>query len=238
VVTSKWGISETRAQRLSGPLVEVVLPNGICICLRLSGLIGTRVWQRCGTRSSRTHGTQTALGWRDVQHIFVNTSRINDAADGDWFVNGAGFHHNHKYGFGLVDASAAVESAGSHVNLPALRVSSSPVNSVGKSLNDFSPVEAAITITDRLIVETVEVVFTAQHPARGNLYITLTSPSGTISVLQDPHADRSANIDGWTYTTVRSWGEQSYGDWILHVEDKTSGSVGVWTSWQLNVYGH
>lgn len=178
------------------------------------------------------------LGWRDVQHIFVNTSRITDAGDGDWFTNSAGFRHNHKYGFGIVDASAAVLSARTHVNMPTLQVLSSPVTSVGKALNDWAPVEAAIVVHDRVIVETVEVVFSAQHPSRGNLYITLQSPNATISVLQEVHSDRNANIDAWTYTTVRSWGENSDGDWILHVEDRVSGSTGIWTTWQLNVYGH
>jgi subtilisin family serine protease len=178
------------------------------------------------------------LGWRDVQQIFVNTSRVTDSGDSDWVTNGAGHRHNHKYGFGLVDATAATVVAATFVNLPALKVASSPVVSVGKPLNDFSAVASTVNIADKLITETVEVIFTAQHQYRGNLYITLTSPSGTVSVLQDVHADRTANIDGWTYTTVRSWGEQSNGDWVLTVEDKTSGSTGTWTSWQLNVYGH
>lgn len=178
------------------------------------------------------------LGWRDIQQIFVNTSRVTDPTDSDWITNSAGHSHNHKYGFGLVDASAATAAAATHVNLPALKVSASPVTSVSKALNDFSPVGSSITINEHLFVETVEVVFTAQHAARGNLQIVLTSPSGTKSVLQEAHFDRNANIDGWTYTTVRSWGEQSNGDWLLTVEDKTAGSTGVWTSWQLNVYGH
>lgn len=178
------------------------------------------------------------LGWRDVQEIFANTSRVTDAGDADWITNGAGYHHNHKYGFGLVDASAAVAAANIHTNLPPLKLTSSPLTPVSKPLNDFVPISDIIVINDHLIVETVEVVFTAQHPVRGNLYITLTSPSGTTSVLQEVHNDRNANIDAWTYTTVRSWGEQAAGSWTLRVEDKAAGSTGTWTSWQLNVYGH
>lgn len=178
------------------------------------------------------------LGWRDVQEIFANTSRVTDSTDSDWFTNSGGYHHNHKYGFGLVDASAAVQAASNHVNLPALKVSSSSVTAVNKPLNDFQAVTATIDIKDYLTVETIEVVFTAQHPARGNLYITLISPSGTTSVLQEVHNDRNANIDNWTYTTVRSWGEQSAGTWTLRVEDRTASATGTWTSWKLNVYGH
>lgn len=178
------------------------------------------------------------LGWRDVQQIFVNTSRVTDAGDTDWFTNSAGFRHNHKYGFGMVDAAAAVAAASNYKNLPALKVASSALSTIGKALNDFSPVSAGIVIPDHLTVETVEVVFTAQHPTRGDLVITLSSPTGTTSVLQEVHNDRSPDINGWTYSTVRSWGEQSAGQWTLRVEDKAAGNVGVWTSWQLRVYGH
>jgi len=178
------------------------------------------------------------LGWRDVQDVLVNSSRITDSADRDWFTNSAGYHHNHKYGFGLVDAAAAVAEATSRTNLPPLLSLLSPSVVVSKALTDFSPVESVATISDRLIVETVEVNVSIQHAYRGNLYITLMSPSGTLSVLQEPHSDRAANIEGWTYTTVRSWGEDALGDWTLHVEDKTAGNVGFWNNWQLHVYGH
>ncbi|NER38577.1 MAG: S8 family serine peptidase [Oscillatoria sp. SIO1A7] len=51
------------------------------------------------------------LTWRDLQHIFVETAQQNDAADEDWTTNGAGYFVNHKYGFGTVDAEAAVKAA-------------------------------------------------------------------------------------------------------------------------------
>ena len=86
------------------------------------------------------------LGWRDVQHIFVNTSRITDEHDADWVTNGGGYHHNHKYGFGLVDAAAATSAAVTHVNLPDLKVAVSHVTSVSKALHDFVAVASAITI--------------------------------------------------------------------------------------------
>jgi len=177
------------------------------------------------------------LGWRDVQHIFVNTSVMTDPKDSDWHVNGAGFHHSHKYGFGIVDAAAAVEMAAHHVNLPPLKVINTPVSAVGKPLNDFAPISEIIEVNDALIVETVEVTLIAQHSSRGNLIVTLISPSGSASVLQEVHGDYSSNIE-WTYTSVRNWGERSVGSWTLQIEDKASGHTGTWTSWQLNVYGH
>ena len=51
------------------------------------------------------------LTWRDVRHILVETSAKNNPTDSDWTVNGAGYEVNHKYGFGSIDAEAAVNAA-------------------------------------------------------------------------------------------------------------------------------
>ena len=52
-----------------------------------------------------------ALGWRDVRLILAQTARKNDPSHPDWVTNGAGHDINHSYGFGMVDAGAAVTAA-------------------------------------------------------------------------------------------------------------------------------
>lgn len=115
------------------------------------------------------------LGWRDVQHIFVNTSKITDATDSDWFTNGGGFRHNHKYGFGLVNAEAAVESARTHANLPPVRLAASAVSPVAKPLNDFTPVENTIRIS-RMFLSPISISFLLVTQ-RKSLLRLLKSPS-------------------------------------------------------------
>lgn len=52
------------------------------------------------------------LTWRDVRGILASTSTfVNDVLDDSWVTNGAGFHHSDRYGFGIVNASAAVAAA-------------------------------------------------------------------------------------------------------------------------------
>ncbi|EOD26599.1 hypothetical protein EMIHUDRAFT_205709 [Emiliania huxleyi CCMP1516] len=51
------------------------------------------------------------LTYRDVQGILAQTSYMTDPDDEGWTTNEAGYHHNAKYGFGMVDAQAAVEAA-------------------------------------------------------------------------------------------------------------------------------
>jgi hypothetical protein len=51
-----------------------------------------------------------------------------------------------RYGFGLVDAGAAVQASLNHVNLPAYRVVDSGSTAVNTPIADKSAIEAAITI--------------------------------------------------------------------------------------------
>ena len=52
-----------------------------------------------------------SLSWRDVQGILATTSQKTDPSDASWATNSVGLHHSYKYGFGLVDAHAAVTAA-------------------------------------------------------------------------------------------------------------------------------
>ena len=58
------------------------------------------------------------LTWRDVKKILALSAYQNDATDTEWIQNGAGHWINHKYGFGVVDAEAAVRLAYTWENLP------------------------------------------------------------------------------------------------------------------------
>ena len=51
------------------------------------------------------------LSWRDVQGILALTSQRVYLEDDSWDVNGAGISHSYKFGFGIVDALAAVEAS-------------------------------------------------------------------------------------------------------------------------------
>ncbi len=59
------------------------------------------------------------LTWRDVQHIIVEAARIPSAAPDDnlWTENGAGFHVNPHFGFGVMDCGKMVELAQNWTNV-------------------------------------------------------------------------------------------------------------------------
>ena len=125
------------------------------------------------------------LTWRDVQHILAQTAIQNDAQDSQWHVNAAGYHVNDKYGFGALDAEAAVKLASTWTNVGPERRASGEL-SVPRVIVDDLEVKIPVKISQRLDVEWVEVTLDAQHSRRGDLEVVLTSPSGTESVLASP----------------------------------------------------
>jgi len=181
------------------------------------------------------------LTWRDVQHILVETARKNDPADAGWFQNAAGKWVNDKYGFGLVDATGAVNLARTWTNVDAEEVLASPQITVNQPIPDNSATGvSSVTTLGTLIgsVEHVEVHVQIQHAQPADLEIVLTSPSGTQSVLATPGGMLFyGDYSDWVFTSTQFWGESSGGDWTLTVRDRATGTTGTFQSWQLSVYG-
>jgi subtilisin-like proprotein convertase family protein len=179
------------------------------------------------------------LTWRDVKHILADTAAKNDPTDAGWVLNGAGHWVNHKYGFGQVDAAAAVRAAIGWTDVaPEQQVTSGTI-AVNKGIpnnNASTGVTSPVTINSLLRVETVEVVFDATT-AVGDLRVVLTSPDGTQSVLAAPHADTTNKFTSWTFSSTHDWDEIAKGTWTIRVTDEKSGNVGTFNSWKLNLYG-
>ncbi len=175
------------------------------------------------------------LGWRDVQGVLINSASMTDNNDADWTRNGAGLHINHKYGFGLVNAAAAVQAAKSWENYgPSLSVSQKLVDD--RNIPEGDWIQMEIKIDGSIIVEHVDLLFQASHRRRGDLRIVLVSPQGTSSTLAEPHNDVGADYN-WTFGTIRAWGENSQGTWILKVKDEVSGNTGKMIAATLTIYG-
>ena len=58
------------------------------------------------------------LGWRDVQDILARSAQVrNDGEDPTFAINSARIGHSNRYGFGIVDADAAVNISETWTNL-------------------------------------------------------------------------------------------------------------------------
>lgn len=180
------------------------------------------------------------LGWRDVKEILMRTASMNAASDSDWAFNSAGFHFNHKFGAGLVNAQAAVAAAQTWTNLSPATVQFAATNGVGLAIPDANAtgIDVAFAFTNEpLRVEHARVTVDLVHPLRGQIAITLTSPGGMKSRLTELHGDTNRNFYSWPLTSVRHWGESSAGTWTVNFADGRAGQSGQLISARLELIG-
>ena len=169
------------------------------------------------------------LTWRDVQGVLATTCSKTDPTDGDWYKNAAGLWVNHKYGFGLVDTSAAVQKA-LHWQLlpPVLHTQVSVSQNLAIPETNATYLSIPLVVQTDFVVEHVDLYFNATTTRRGDLRILLTSPQNTESVLAEYHGDMNANY-AWRFGTIRAWGEHSAGTWMLKVRDEAAGNPATFT---------
>jgi subtilisin-like proprotein convertase family protein len=181
-----------------------------------------------------------ALTWRDVQHVLINSARKCDISNPAWSLNSAGCWLHYDYGFGAVDAGAAVALAQSWTSVgPEYLIDSASIP-VGVTIpdNNSNGVQKEIFIADTLLIEHVELVMNVNHSYVGDLDIRIISPTGTVSQLTEERNDSNNNLYNYTLSSVRHWGENSYGTWRVEVRDLAAWDVGTWNSVQLKIYGH
>jgi len=184
------------------------------------------------------------LNWRDVQEILMASATQNDPSDGGWYDNAAGFHFNHKYGAGMVNATEAVNMAGGWASLPARTEQSIlqiPIEEIPNGTGKSYIMQFDFSAMENLRVEHVEAVTTVIHEHSADLGIVLISPNGTQSVLAAPHENSTQqSISGWPFMTVRNWGEGSAGIWVLKIYDfnpDNSGVPNILNSVRLRLWG-
>jgi len=179
------------------------------------------------------------LTLRDVQGILAETAVQNDPSNPEWQVNGAEFLVNPNYGFGLIDAEAAVKRALTWVNLGPEISFSTGVIDVDQAIVDNDPVGVTQTVElfSNVKTEWTTLTFTATHPFRGDLRVELTSPSGVTVVFADVHADPNADYNSYTFGTPFFRGENARGTWTIKVSDRDAIFEGTWDSFALNFYG-
>lgn len=201
------------------------------------------------------------LGYRDVQQILALSARkINDPStvwsdNGARIWNGAGMHTSNDYGFGLVDARAAVRLSESWMSQSTganESVFSASSGDLGKSLVAGETFKSSLMMDAGLNIEHVEIDFDAQVGRLGDLTLKLVSPDGTQSVLLNRQGKVPAGMPGansadagstrsgafkYTFMSTHDWGERSAGEWALEVTDAATGLFVKLNSWSLRLYG-
>jgi subtilisin-like proprotein convertase family protein len=210
-----------------------------------------------------------ALTWRDVKHILASTARQIDAAraavqillpnptpnspyiaEPAWTTNAAGHKFHNWYGFGMVDAGAAVNMAKTYaVNLgtfsDATFIASAAALGLAIPDNSATGVSATLSVNVPAVqfVEAVQIRVNITHPFSGDLGIELTSPQGTRSVLKtirDGFFD-SPDLADMVLLSNAFYGENPTGSWTLKVVDgntHVAPNTGTLNNWAIRVYGH
>ena len=182
----------------------------------------------------------TNLGWRDVQEILIRTAKKVVPGDADWSTNAAGFAFNHAFGAGLVQAGAAVRLAASWTNLPPAIQVFREVKGLNADIPDGSTNGFAQTLTfdgSGVRIEHVLVTIDAVHTRRGQMTVSLISPSGMVSRLAERHPDTNGGWANWTFLSRRHWGESSAGTWTVKFTDTVPKETGYLRSVRIDFLG-
>lgn len=179
-------------------------------------------------------GANPQLTLRDVKYILATTAVQVDphqakafykdaVIEPAWITNAAGHRFSNWYGFGLVDAAAAVERAMHFTPLPAMQDTewtvydgkSSTIGGIG------SPARLAIDVKQSFKVEGVQLYFAGTHKHPRQLRAVLVSPSGTRSTVMTPFSTLDPG-DGFVVFLTSSnafLDEAAAGRWTLEVDD-------------------
>jgi len=180
------------------------------------------------------------LNYRDIKYILAHSSKKVDENHTSWIENSADLWVSRYYGFGLVDAEKAVKLAKNFQTLPKEVTVQKSLKDLNISIEDNNEkgVSILLDIDDNLIVEYAELEISTDHPYSGDLKITLTSPSGTKSILTDGGTITEDLYNPWTFGAVGFMDEQSSGKWMLHICDISENDKGILSSVKLILYGH
>lgn len=197
------------------------------------------------------------LGYRDVQDILALSARQIDAGGTGWagkgwqlnggaHLNGGGFHFSHDYGFGLVDARAAVRLAETWTQQQtAINQIKTDVFKAAPMLMipDQGTVTTTIEVTQNIEIEKVIIDLDIAHTWAGDLVVSLIAPTGAETTLmyrvENGAYQDLYNVHGidFEFTSNAHRGEMSAGTWTLKIVDESSEDSGTLVDWSLSFAG-
>jgi endonuclease I/subtilisin-like proprotein convertase family protein len=105
-----------------------------------------------------------------------------------------------------------------------------------QAIADNSKVESTLRFEDDLQLKSGKVSVDIPHTYKGDLVVTLTSPSGKSLSLSNKQGGSEDNLKA-TFDLSAFAGESTKGDWKLTVEDTAAKDVGTLKEWNLELTG-
>ncbi|KDR67664.1 hypothetical protein GALMADRAFT_283420 [Galerina marginata CBS 339.88] len=203
------------------------------------------------------------LTWRDIQHLCVETARKVNPDDPDWERTASGRLYSYKYGYGALDAYAYVKAAQTWklvkpqawIHTETVQINGGKLHSLGHHKYDYeggdpigpNGIEHKTTITKEMMLENnleslehIDVRVWINHSRRGDVKIEIVSPNGIRSVLAAgrKNDESTSGFPGWRLNTIKHWGENPIGDWILKVTDMNDPNHnGTFLGWNMALWG-
>ncbi len=123
------------------------------------------------------------------------------------------------------------------IERPTAKASTTPTTVTGSAtpnakIRDLTTTSSKITLGDDVSIDKLKLDLDIAHSQRGDLVVTLTSPSGKSAVISNREGGKEDNIKG-SFDLSQFAGEKTKGDWTLTVEDKAKRHVGTLNSWGL-----
>lgn len=200
------------------------------------------------------------LGWRDVHNILALSAAHTGSAlgagpsgseiagwrtanSGDWNGGGTSFHLN--YGFGMVDALAAVSMAGVWRQMHgAAQTSANERHATGSftgaaAIADLGTSFVQASVSQAITVESVSVSVDMTHSFAADLVLSLIAPDGSEFRLMQNEGQSSLMQSGfrWTFGVEGARGLSGAGLWRLKIQDTAAGDSGVINSFQVDIHG-
>ena len=199
------------------------------------------------------------LGWRDVQEILAYSARhVGSVVDGtttaqselnpwDWNHarnwNGGGLHYSQDYGYGLVDALAAVRLAESWQAAATSANEKTAVIDMVDSSTVIPDGNASGTVftgetTKALDVERVVVDLTLSATKASDIEVYVTSPDGIEQRLISDQSSFFTSFSGTLHLNCQAFrGETSKGEWSVRVVDAVTGNAMSVSDLVVTAYG-
>ena len=186
-----------------------------------------------------------SLSWRDIKYILAKTAKSVEPSfagvttstllpgsavtlEQGWVTNGGGFRFSNRYGFGALDAAAAVAMAKSYTAyLPTLQQSTGNYTFTPATTSIIPSASASGSVLTWNVNETFKtvefvVLFVniATTPSIGCNQIELTSPSGTKSILlHAANGYTNVSLNNTRFESNAFYGETVNGTWTMRFMD-------------------
>jgi len=179
--------------------------------------------------------------------------------DDDWDTVAQGRKYSSKFGYGALDGLRYVQAAlewklvkpQTRLQTKTVQIEGGTMNPVGNysggEVIGVGGVSSVLSIKWDMLqdanfekLEHIVIRVWIDHSRRGDVEVELTSPGGVKSVLAETRKSDNANtgFPGWTFMSVKHWGEDIVGDWTIRVSDQVSAEHnGSFLGWNMVFWG-